>query len=140
MAGGVPELDVEVAYHATYEIYLASIRARGLRAARTEEDGWDDPAAVYLFGEEGEAAWFCEGWGRDTIVEVDVSGLDGEFDPDMGLGSLALGGPDYVSAFRVRRSIGPSRILYAYPSFWAEKKRVGFNGDGFPLDPFYDGS
>lgn len=140
MAGLVPESEVVVGYHATHEMYIASIMARGLRAGRTEECGWDDPVAVYLFGEEGEAAWFCNGWGRDTIVEVDVSGFEGESDPDMASGSLALGGPDYVSAFRVRSSIGPEWILDSYPSFLAEKKRVGFDGDGFPLDPAYDGS
>jgi hypothetical protein len=143
MGGGVPEWGGDIAYHCTYEGCVESIRARGLvdegRFGRRAEDP-DEPVAVYLFGEEGEAAWFCDEWDRDTIVEVDVGGLDCEADEDLGPDSLGMGGTDYVSAFRVLGSIGPARIFDAYPSCFAEKKRVGFDGDGFPKDAFYDGS
>jgi hypothetical protein len=139
MAAGVPEPDVELAYHATYENCVESIMARGLldldTGGRRAEDP-DEPEAVYLWGEEGEAACFCEEWGRDTIVIVNVFDLDGEPDPDVREG--AFGGAyedqptDYCSAFRVRGSIGPERILDVHPSSWSTPYPAGFNRNGKP--------
>ena len=144
MAVGPWEPDVDLAYHATYEECVASITAEGLNddsdiTGRRELDE-DEPRAVYLWGEEEEAVTFCQEFGRDTIVVVNVFGLEPERDETASLTSLSYGGTDYVSAFFVRGTIGPDRILDTWPSCLGTPKRVGFDGFGFPKDPFYDGS
>ena len=142
MAGGLPEPDVVVAYHATCEHLLDSIRANGLVDDGSGEWHFDAPdpdiQAVYLWGEEAEAVSFCKEWDRDTIVEVDAFGLDYEDDPDMrgegAFGAVFFGiePTDYSSAFRVLGSIGPERILDAWPVWWGTPVPTGFNRHGKP--------
>jgi hypothetical protein len=66
MAGGVPEPDVDLAYHATDEERVDSIVALGLldldTGGRRAEDP-DEPKAVYLFGEDGEGRVLLRGVG-----------------------------------------------------------------------------
>jgi hypothetical protein len=71
-------------------------------------------------------------------VIVNTCGLDYEPDSTTGLHSLGFGGTDYVSAFRVRRSISPDRILDAYPSYLGTPKRVSYDGLGFPKHLGYE--